>query len=253
MNRLLATILFTLATFAAHAADSRKSGFEFMSPATQAMQNDDTQNPAMLWVKDGEALWSKAAGSMGKSCADCHGDATKSMRGIAATYPAFDTQSKRPVNLGERINLCRMNRQDASPFPPEHQDLLSLESYVALQSRGMPIVPYRDQRMSTFFARGEMQFKQRIGQLDLSCAQCHDDNAGKRLAGSPIPQAHATGYPTYRLEWQGMGSLQRRIRNCMSGVRAEPFAFRSVEMAELETYLASRAAGMAMDAPAVRP
>ena len=30
--------------------------------------------------------------------------------------------------------------------------------------------------------------------------------------------------PEYRLEWQAMGSLDRRIRNCMVGVRAEPFA-----------------------------
>ena len=50
-----------------------------------------------------------------------------------------------------------------------------------------------------------------------------------------------------------MGSLQRRIRTCMTGVRAEPFAFNSIEMAELETYLASRAAGMPLETPAVRP
>lgn len=248
--------LLGMVALSVHAADTRKSGYDFMSPATQAMQKDDTQNPAVLWVKDGEALWSKPAtigNSNGKSCASCHGVATKSMKGIAATYPAFDATSKRPVSLSERINLCRKNKQDAQPLPPEHQDLLSLESYVALQSRGMPIAPYRDKRMAEFFTRGEKHFKQRIGQLDLSCAQCHDDNPGKRLAGTPIPQAHPTGYPIYRLEWQGMGSLQRRIRNCMSGVRAEPFAFNSVEMAELETYLASRAAGMSMDAPAVRP
>ena len=240
-------------SLSAAAAEPRKSGFEYMSPATQAMQKDDTQNPAMLWVKDGEALWNKAEGGAGKSCASCHGDAAASMRGVAAHHPAFDAGSGRPVNLTERINLCRQNRQQAKPHPPEHAELLSLASFVALQSRGQPIAPYRDARMAPFFSRGEQLFRQRIGQLDLSCAQCHDNNAGKRLAGNPIPQAHPTGYPLYRLEWQGVGSLQRRIRNCMSGVRAEPFAFHSGEMAELETYLASRAAGMPLDAPAVRP
>ncbi len=242
-----------IASLAAGAAEPRKSGFEFMSPATQAMQKDDTQNPAMLWVKDGEALWNKVDGGAGKSCMSCHGDAAASMRGVAARHPAYDAGSGRPVNLAERINLCRQNRQQAKPHPPEHQELLSLASFVALQSRGQPIAPTRDARMAPFFSRGEQLFRQRIGQLDLSCAQCHDAHAGKRLAGNPIPQAHPTGYPLYRLEWQGVGSLQRRIRNCMSGVRAEPFAFHSREMAELETYLASRAAGMQMDAPAVRP
>lgn len=68
-----------------------------------------------------------------------------------------------------------------------------------------------------------------------------------------IPQAHPTGYPIYRLEWQGLGSLQRRLRNCMTGVRAEPFAYGAQEMVELELYLAARARGMASEAPPVRP
>jgi sulfur-oxidizing protein SoxA len=50
-----------------------------------------------------------------------------------------------------------------------------------------------------------------------------------------------------------MGSLQRRLRNCMSGVRAAPFAFGSEELLGLELYLAQRAAGMPLETPAVRP
>ena len=74
-----------------------------------------------------------------------------------------------------------------------------------------------------------------------------------RLGGSPIPQAHPTGYPIYRLEWQGLGSLQRRLRACMSGVRAEPFAWGAPELVELELYLARRARGMPLETPGVRP
>ncbi|MDQ6880973.1 MAG: sulfur oxidation c-type cytochrome SoxA, partial [Pseudomonadota bacterium] len=102
-------------------------------------------------------------------------------------------------------------------------------------------------------ARGAQLFARRMGQLDLSCAQCHDQLAGRKLAGSVIPQAHPTGYPLYRLEWQAVGSLQRRLRGCMTGVRAEPFAAGSVEFAELELHLASRAMGMLLETPAVRP
>jgi sulfur-oxidizing protein SoxA len=127
------------------AADPRRSSFEDMSASTQALQRDDTQNPAMLWVADGE---------------------------------------------------------------------------------------------------------QRFG---ADCARCHDDNAGRRLAGASIPQAHPTGYPIYRLEWQGMGSLQRRLRNCMTGVRAEPYAYGSDEFTAIELYLKQRATGMAVESPAVRP
>ena len=234
-------------------ADSRRSGFTFMTPQVQAMQRDDALNPAMLWVGDGEALWNAKAGASQQACAACHGDARTGMRGVAARYPAFDAASSRPVDLRHRINLCRLNHQLASPLPPESQDLLSLESYLALQSRGLPIAPPADARLRAPTERGAARFKQRIGQLDLSCAQCHDDHAGQRLGGSTIAQAHPTGYPLYRLEWQGLGSLQRRLRNCMTGVRAEPFAYGAPELLELELYLMQRAAGLPMESPAVRP
>ncbi len=234
-------------------ADSRKSGFDFMRPATQALQKDDTQNPAMLWVKDGEAHWASPQSQSKKSCADCHGDARKTMRGVAARYPAFSAALNRPVNLQQQINLCRTNKQRATAFPIEDQTLLGIEAYIALQSRGLPIAPPTDAKLNAVRTRGETLFKQRIGQIDLSCKDCHVDQAGKSLAGNVIPQAHPTGYPIYRLEWQGVGSLQRRLRNCMVGVRAEPYAPGSDEMVALEAYLASRAKGMLIESPAVRP
>ena len=97
--------------------------------------------------------------------------------------------------------------------------------------------------------RGAQLFVQRMGQLDLSCAQCHDANWGKRLAGSIIPQGHASAYPIYRLEWQDMGSLQRRLRNCMSGVRAEVPPYGALELVELELFLAARARAMRVALP----
>ena len=247
--------LICTATHAQTAAppDSRRSGFDFMSPSTQAMQRDDTQNPGMLWVKDGEALWARKAGQSEKSCLTCHAAAASSMRGVAARYPAIGELSQRPVTLSQRINLCRQNHQHAQALPHESQDLLSLESYVAIQSRGLPVTPPADLRLEPFVQRGQQLYSRRLGQLNLSCAQCHDQLAGQRLGSSPIPQAHPTGYPVYRLEWQGMGSLQRRLRNCMTGVRAEPYAYGAQELVELELYLAERAKGMLLEAPGVRP
>jgi sulfur-oxidizing protein SoxA len=87
----------------------------------------------------------------------------------------------------------------------------------------------------------------------LSCAQCHDDRAGLKLGGSVIPQAHPTGYPIYRIEWQGMGSLQRRLRNCLSGVRAQTYAYGSSELMQIELYLMHRANGMIIESPGIRP
>ncbi|MDO8280752.1 MAG: sulfur oxidation c-type cytochrome SoxA [Burkholderiaceae bacterium] len=222
-----------------------------MSAATRAIQADDSANPAMLWVKEGEALWRTQDSRSGKACIGCHAEASSSMRGVAARYPAFDAMLGRSLNLGQRIEWCRQKHQGSPPLPGE--SLTSLEAYIALQSRGMPIAPPSDARLASLRARGQALFSLRMGQLDLSCAQCHDANAGRSLGGSLIPQAHPTGYPLYRLEWQGMGSLQRRLRACMSGVRAQPYDFNAEELLALEAYLMQRAQGMAMDAPAVRP
>ncbi len=251
--RRLVLALVILAACGLVRAEERKSGAQFMGESTQAMQRDDTQNPAMLWVGEGAALWQAKAGANGASCMGCHGDAKTSMRGVAAHYPAFDTHSKLPLNLGQRINQCRQTRMKAPPLAFESKELLSLESFVAYQSRGMPVATPADPRLAAPAARGKQRYFQRIGQLNLSCAQCHDDNWGKRLAGSTIPQGHANAYPIYRLEWQDMGSLQRRLRNCMSGVRAELPPYGAQELVELELYLAARARGMASESPGVRP
>ena len=252
MMRALLLLVACLVAASSSGNDQRTSGAQYMGESTRAMQRDDTQNPAMLWVGDGEALWKQAVGTS-KACISCHGDAKASMRGVAARYPAFDRASKLPMNLAQRINSCRTGKQHLTAMPAESGELLALESYIALQSRGMPVSPPKDARLKAPTARGQKLFVQRIGQLNLSCAQCHDDNAGGKLGGATIPQGHASAYPIYRLEWQEMGSLQRRLRNCMSGVRAEVPRYGSQELVELELYLAARAKGMAMEAPGVRP
>jgi L-cysteine S-thiosulfotransferase len=241
--------LLTLAYLALVGSPSHaqgRSGFVDMSPAVQAMQRDDHQNPAMLWVADGQATWNA-------QCMQCHGDASKSMRGVAARYPKFSERLGKPLNLAAQVNECRVSKVGQAAWSQEHATLLGLTAFIGLQSRGLPMQPDQDSRMASTRALGKQLFTTRMGQLDLSCAHCHDERAGSRLGGSVIPQGHANGYPLYRLEWQTLGSLQRRLRNCMVGVRAEPFAAQAPEWTALEVYLAQRATGMQVEVPAVRP
>jgi sulfur-oxidizing protein SoxA len=259
MRRLAAIIVVTLLAVpyllkaSEIPATKRRSGYSFMAQDTKAMQDDDTANPGMLWVMEGESLWAKKDGASEKACADCHGDARESMKGIAARYPAFDQTLGRPVDLEQAINLSRARHQQASPLAYESRELLALEAYIAEQSRGMPIAAGADPQLAPFVEKGRELFMAREGQLNLSCANCHDDNWDKRLAGSAVTQGQPTGYPLYRLEWQSLGSLQRRLRGCITGVRAQAFDFGSREMVELELYLMTRAAGMPIETPAVRP
>jgi sulfur-oxidizing protein SoxA len=231
----------------------RKSGYDFMSRETRAMQDDDTANAGMLWVLDGEALWNRAPNPSAKSCAGCHGDAQANMKGVAARYPAYSPALGRPVNLDQRINLCRSEQQQAKPFNYESKDLLALAAFIGRQSRGAPIAVADDEHTRKFIASGRETFTRRQGQLNLSCAQCHDDNSAGRLAGSPITQGQPTGYPIYRLEWQSLGSLHRRLRNCLTGMRAIAPALGAEDLVELELYLMWRARGMPMETPGVRP
>jgi sulfur-oxidizing protein SoxA len=250
---LLLAALAIPASAAEMASSERRSGYAFMSRETRAMQDDDAANPGMLWVLDGEALWKSKAGAVGRACFDCHGDARASMKGVAARYPAFDAARARPVNLEQRINLCRTERQQAPPLAYESRGLLALTAYVGRQSRGLPIAIAIDERTRPFLEAGREAFNRRQGQLNLSCAQCHDENWGKRLAGNAITQAHPTGYPLYRLEWQGVGSLERRLRNCLVGTRAQAYDYGAAELVDLELFLMWRAREMKIETPAVRP
>jgi len=227
-----------------------RSGITFSSPDVGALQADDAINPAMLWVQRGRELWTAAA--PGGSCASCHGDAATSMRGVAARYPAFDRSSGRVVDLEARINACRTQRQRTAAWPREADDLLALAAYVAIQSRGMPIAVTIDGPARASFDRGRSLFDARRGQMNLSCAQCHDANWGKRLLAETISQGHGNAFPAYRLEWQTVGSLQRRIRACYFGIRAEMPAPGARELTDLELFLAWRAQGLPMEAPGVR-
>jgi sulfur-oxidizing protein SoxA len=246
-----AWLLGGAAALAQTVPDVKRSGFDTMSARIQAMQRDDVQNPGMLWVADGEALWNKSVGT--GSCTSCHGDAKKAMRGVAARYPDWDRIDGKPVDLVQRINLCRTRHQRVQPLPHESSEMLGLEAFVAQQSRGLPLAPSAARELEAPRERGRQIYEQRVGQLNLSCALCHDKLPGRMLAGATIPQGHVNGYPTYRLEWQSLGSLQRRIRNCLSGVRAEPPQFDAIELIELELYLAQRSAGLNIETPAVRP
>jgi sulfur-oxidizing protein SoxA len=229
-----------------------RSGSTYMGADLRVMQADDFSNPGMLWVEKGAKLWNIRVGTADKSCADCHRDARESMQGVAARHPVVDKASGRVLDLEGRINQCRTERQGASALAFESEDLLGLTAYVATQSRGMPLKVAIDGPAAAHFERGRVLHRRRIGQMNLSCVHCHEDNAGARLLAETISQGHPNGYPGYRLEWQSAGSLQRRLRACYSGVRAELPPYNSADLLDLSLFLAWRARGLAVESPAVR-
>ncbi|MSQ50418.1 MAG: sulfur oxidation c-type cytochrome SoxA [Betaproteobacteria bacterium] len=229
-----------------------RSGFEFLGADLKKMQQDDFANPGTLWVDRGEKLWRAAAGTDRKSCADCHDDARTSMKGVAVRYPQIDRSTGRLFSLETRILQSRVERQKAPAFSRESEDLLALNAYITHQSRGMPVEATIEGAARKNFDAGEAFFLRRRGQLNLSCAHCHDANWGRTLFAERISQGHPNAYPAYRLEWQTLGSLERRFRACLSGVRAEILPYGSSEYTDLSLYLSWRARGLPLETPGVR-
>ena len=225
-----------------------KSGFEFLTPETQALQNDSFENPAMLWVDRGEALFTE--GQNGPSCESCHSG--NSLQIAALNYPQIDESSGELINLEGRINLCRIRHQDKPALDYESDDLLGLTSFVASQSKGLARNLTLTPKLQQAYDRGLDYYFTRRGQMNLSCAQCHDAHWGQKLRGDTISQGHPNGFPAYRFEWEAAGSLHRRLSDCDIGVRAKPHELGSSQYLDLEVYLAVRAGGLAMEAPAVR-
>jgi sulfur-oxidizing protein SoxA len=203
------------------------------------MQADEFGNPGMLWVERGAVLWKSPRGAANASCASCHGDGTQSMKGVAARYPTHDATLGRVVDVEGRINACVTGKQRGTALAWESQELLGLTAYVAHQSRGMPMAARIDGPAAAAYERGRTLYHERQGQLNLACTHCHDANWGRTLLAEKVSQGQPVDWPAYRLEWQSLASLQRRLRACYFGVRAEQPAFGSDDLVALQLYLAA--------------
>ncbi len=215
--------------FSGAALAQNRSGLEFASEEVRRLQASDAENPGMLWVDQGAKLFAQ-------KCASCH----VSMKGVATRYPA--------VENGRIVTLeAKVRHREA--FAYESDELLALTAYIANQSRGMPIkVNPPAEKLDI----GRKAYYSRRGQMNLACAHCHEQNWGKHLGAETLSQGQPNGYPAYRLEWQKMGSLERRIRACMFGLHAELPPYGSDAMRELELFLVWRANGLPIETPAVR-
>lgn len=254
MRRLI--VAAALAALPAHSQDVARPqpprpGIEFESADLQRLQADAFANPGSLWVERGERLWREKLGD-GPPCSQCHGNAADSMRGVAAKHPRFHVSLGRVANLEQRIDACNRRNQQGEGLRFDSEPMLALTAFVTAQSNGLPIAVDVAGPARRVLDDGRRLYATRVGQMNLSCANCHDANWGKTLLAERISQGHPAGWPAYRLEWQSLGSLQRRLRACFHGVRAGLPAYGSDDLVALELYLAARARGLAVQAPGVR-
>ncbi len=236
-----------------HPLDEVISGWHYRTPETRALEADSFQNPGMLGVELGEEYWNKVEGTEGKSCASCHNDAASSMVGVGASYPKWHAPTSRPINVELQINQCRVNNMGAEEYAFDKSGQKPLTAYIKHQSYGKPVkLDLEEGDMKAWWEKGKELYYKRTGQLNLSCASCHEKNNGKYIRADHLSQGNVNGFPTYRLKQAGLISTHNRFRGCIRDTRAEfPKAF-SDELMALELYVTWRGTGLSVETPGVR-
>lgn len=233
------------------ALDEVMSGWRFRSDQTQEMQMDDFDNPGMLGVEAGAEIWETADGSAGKSCADCHG-APEDMAGVKAVYPKWNDAAGEVRTLQMQVNDCRENRMGAEPWGYDKTPAINIEALLASVSRGMPVNVAIDGPAQAVWEQGKELYYTRTGQLELSCANCHEDNYGNMIRADHLSQGQINGFPVYRLKNTKLNGVHSRFKGCVRDTRAHTYKPGSDEFVALELYVASRGNGLSVEGPSVR-
>lgn len=234
-----------------HPLDELLSGWRFRTAETQALQTDDFDNPGMVFVEQAAELWDLPDGEAGKSCADCHGD-IESMKGVRAAMPKWNDAAEEVWSMENFINQCRTERMKADAWKWDKEPMNGMVAHIGLQSRGMPVNVDVSGPAEAWFEEGKEMYYTRYGQLELSCASCHEENYGNMIRADHLSQGQTNGFPTYRLKNTKLNSIHGRFKGCIRDTRAETFNPGSREFRALELYTAWRGNGLSVETPSVR-
>jgi len=244
--------LVSLAQTSVWPTQAQTAGNAFLPPSLKALQADPGSNPVSLWLDRGDMAWRDT--STGPSCASCHG-AASSLREAVVQHPRLSADGSRLVNLEDQILACRA-RSGKARDQLESEDVLALSALLHQSAQGLSWMlqapPAQKAQWQARLTQGTALYAQRMGRMNLACVHCHDQNIGKQMRADVISPGHPTGFPVYRMSWQGMGSIDRRLRACYSGVQAQLPPPADPALRDLELFLKVRASGMPLDGPSLR-
>jgi sulfur-oxidizing protein SoxA len=229
--------------------DEIYSGWTFRTVETQALQTDDFDNPGFVFVDQAIDQFDMVEGSAEKACSSCHED-VEAFKGLKASLPRVENGAL--VTMENLINECRTDRMGAEAWKWSGGKMTAMTALISLQSRGMPVNVAIDGEAAPFWEKGKELYYTRVGQLDMACSNCHEDNYGTMIRADHLSQGQINGFPTYRLKNAKLNSIHGRFKGCMDNIRATPFKEGGDEFKALELYLASRGAGLSVESPSVR-
>ena len=250
--KCFSVLFFLVFSYYSPAQVIRQSGNQFLSSEMLKLQNDPNGNPTVLWIDQGQELWNA-------NCAGCH----QNIKGVATAvvrYPVLKSkpdQAPKIWNIEDQIIDC-FGKISQESLSTEHQNVLALSILLSDVAKGMsihvdePTNKKEKQLWQEQMSQGAAIYTRRQGRLNLSCTQCHDQNIGKNLRSDIVSPAYVTGFPIYRQSWQTVGSIDRRLRACYSGVQASVPSTKSSELRALELFLKKRSDGMLWDGPSIR-
>jgi sulfur-oxidizing protein SoxA len=175
--------------------------------------------------------------------------------GVRQDYPYYDKAAGKVVTLEAAINACR-TKNGEEPLKWEKGDIANISSYMAYTSRGKKFdvkIP-ADAGALAAYEDGKFTFYAKRGQLNMSCADCHQYNAGNRVRADILSPAlgHPTHFPVYRSKWGDVGTLHRRYVGCNEQVRAKPYQPQGPEYANLEFFETYMSNGLEVNGPGAR-
>lgn len=207
--------------------------------------------PYELNIEEGKKLFTTPFKN-GKTYASCF---KNNGMGIKQGYPYYDTQAGKVVTLEAAINDCRKANGE-EPLGWQKGALADISAYMAYTSRGKKVdikIP-ADEGALAAYENGKQHFYAKRGQLNMSCADCHQYNAGNRVRADILSPAlgHTTHFPVYRSKWGGLGTLHRRYGGCNEQVRAKKYKPQSAEYANLEYFETYMSNGLESNGPGAR-
>ena len=207
--------------------------------------------PYEIAIEEGEELFNTPFKN-GKTFASCFRNGGI---GIKSDYPYFDTKSGKVKTVELEINEC-LEKNGEKPLGYNKGKIASISAYMSYTTRGQIIdikIPH-DQRALDAYEKGKQFYYARRGQLNMSCAHCHVDNAGNKIRADILSPAlgHLSHFPVYRSKWGGLGTVHRRFGGCNKQVRAKAFKPQSDEYRNLEYFLTYMSNGIPWNGPGAR-
>ena len=201
-------------------------------------------------VEKGESLFNKAFAN-GKTFADCFGEPA-----VGDKYPHFDEKRGEVVSLTQAVNEC-LTSNGEKEWNTQKGDMADLQAYInytTMEAGKVINVEINSQAAADAYERGKEFYYTQRGYLNLSCAECHVQGTGQRVRNEKLSPllGSVTHFPVYRLKWQGMGTLERRMSGCVKDQGQVPPKDTSKEMKELLFFMTYMSNGMKIDGPDVR-